>query len=56
MKVYVFDIDLDSGEISNIHRQFKTDGCGFDMSDFHTGMEDLEYDRDVPDNFGRGEE
>ena len=53
--IYTFDVDED-GEISNIHRKYKTDGCGFGMENLHTGLEDLEYDRDVPDDFGREDE
>ena len=50
--VYTFDVDED-GEISNIKKRFTTDGCGFGMHDFHTGLEDLEYDKYVPANFGK---
>ena len=52
MKVYTFDIDLETVEISNIRRQYRTDLCGYTMGDFHCGMPDLEYDRDVPTDFG----
>ena len=52
-KIYIFDIDLESVEITNIHRHFTGDGCGFSMEDFHGGMEDLEYDFFVPLDFGR---
>ena len=53
MRVYTFDIDLESVDISDIHRHFRTDLSGFGMEDFHCGMPDLIYDRDVPENFGR---
>ena len=53
MKVYTFDIDLDSVAITNIVRQYRTDMSGYSMEDFHCGMPDLIYDRDVPDDFGR---
>ena len=52
MKVYTFGIDMDDIEITNIRRQHKTDSCGYSMEDFHCGMPDLEYDRDVPEDFG----
>ena len=50
---YTFDIDLETLEISNIRPRFETDMCGFSMEDFHRGMPDLEYDRDVPTDFGK---
>jgi len=50
---YTFYIDLETMEITNIKPMFLTDGCQFDMKDFHGGLEDLEYDRDVPKNFGK---
>ena len=53
MRVYTFDIDLESVDISDIHRHFRTDLSGFGMEDFHCGMPDLEYDKFVPSNFGR---
>ena len=53
MRVYTFDIDMDEIEISNIHRYFEMDMSGYTMEDFHCGMADLEYDRDVPFNFCR---
>jgi len=51
--VYTFDIDLETMEITNIKPRFKTDMSGFSMEDFHRGMPDLEYDRDVPEDFGK---
>ena len=54
MRVYTFDIDWhDNIEITNIRRRHKTDSCGYTMEDFHCGMADLIYDRDVPDSFGK---
>ena len=53
MRVYTFDIDWhDDVEIENIHRKHRTDKCGYSMEDFHCGMPDLEYDADVPFDFG----
>ena len=52
MRVYTFDIDMDEIEISNIHRYFEMDMSGYTMEDFHCGMPDLEYDADVPFDFG----
>ena len=52
MKIYTFDIAMDDIEISNVRRTYRTDVCGFGMEDFHCGMADLEYDRDVPTDFG----
>jgi len=52
MKVYTFDIDLDSVAITNIVRQYRTDMSGYSMEDFHCGMPDLEYDSAVPSDFG----
>ena len=51
--VFIFDVDMETGEITNIRKIFTTDGCGFDMESFHRGMPDLEYDRDVPKDFGK---
>ena len=51
MKIYTFDIDLGMVEITNIRRQYKTDMSGFGMENFHCGLADLEYDRDVPWDF-----
>ena len=51
MKVYTFDIDLDLVEISNIRRHFMMGSCGYRMEELHYGMPDLEYDRDVPEDF-----
>ena len=53
LKVYTFDIEIDSVAITNIARQFRTDMSGYSMGDFHCGMPDLEYDADVPLDFGR---
>ena len=53
--IYIFDVD-EEGEIFNIEEKYTTDGCGFGMEDFHTGLEDLEYDKFVPDDFGREDE
>ena len=53
MRVYTFDIDLESVDISDIHRHFRTDLSGFGMEDFHCGMPDLIFDRDVPEDFGK---
>ena len=52
MRVYTFDIDMDEIEISNVRRTYRTGVCGFGMEDFHCGMPDLEYDADVPFDFG----
>ena len=52
MRVYTFYINLATLEIWNIQPRFKTDGSGFEMEGFHRGMPDLEYDRDVPSDFG----
>ena len=46
---------MDEIEISNIHRYFEMDMSGYTMEDFHCGMPDLEYDRDVPEGFGKGD-
>jgi len=54
MKVYTFDIDLDRAEISNIKRQM--DRTGFQTEDLHGGLEDLEYDKFVPNDFGKEDE
>jgi hypothetical protein len=51
MKVYTFDIDLDRGDISNVERQM--DRTGFQTEDLHGGLEDLEYDQDVPFGYGK---
>ena len=51
--VYTFDIDLESVDISDIHRHFRTDMSNYSMEDFHRGMPDLIYDLDVSDNFGK---
>ena len=53
MKIYTFDIAMDDIEISNVRRTYRTDVCDYTMEDFHCGMADLEYDRDVPEAFGR---
>jgi len=53
MRVYTFDIDLESVDIYDIHRHFRTDLSGFGMEDFHCGMPDLIFDRDVPEDFGK---
>ena len=53
MRVYIFDIDLGTLDISDIRRQFRTDLTGFGMEDFHCGMPDLEYDKFVSDDFGK---
>jgi hypothetical protein len=53
MKVYTFDIDLETADISNIERQM--DRTGFQTPELHGGLEDLEYDRDIPNNFGKEE-
>ena len=50
---YIFDVNTETGEISNIKPRFTTDGCGFEMEDFHIGLEDLEYDYYVPKDFGK---
>ena len=55
MRVYTFDIDIDEIGISNIHRYFEMDMSGYTMEDFHCGMADLIYDRDVPEGFGKGD-
>ena len=52
IKVYTFDIDLDSVAITNIVRQYRTDMSGYSIEDFHCGMPDLEYDKFVPEDFG----
>ena len=43
---------MDEIEISNVRRTYRTGVCGFGMEDFHCGMPDLEYDADVPFDFG----
>ena len=53
-KIYIFDIDWESVDIVNIQRYYGT-GWGQEMEDLHTGLEDLEYDRDVPEDYGKGE-
>ena len=55
MRVYTFDIDWhDDVEIENIHRLDLYVATPKElMEDFHCGMPDLIYDRDVPDNFGK---
>ena len=55
MNAYTFQINLVTLEIWNIQPRFRTDGSGFEMEDFHRGMPDLEYDRDVPEDFGKEE-
>jgi len=45
--------EVEAVAITNIHRYFMTGSCGHKMEDFHCGMPDLEYDADVPLNFGR---
>ena len=55
MVVYTLEIDFDSMEVFNIQPRFRTDGTGFGMEAFHRGMPDLEYDRDVPSDYGKEE-
>jgi len=45
--------EVEAVAITNIYRYFMTGSCGYKMEDFHCGMPDLIYDRDVPDNFGK---
>ena len=56
MLIYVFSIDCETFEITDIRPRFRMDRTQFDMGDFHCGMADLEYDRDIPDDFGKGGE
>ena len=53
MKIYTFNIDLETLDITDIRPRFRADRTQFDMKDFHGGMPDLEYDRDIPDSFGK---
>ena len=45
--------EVEAVAITNIRRHFMTDSCGYSMEDFHCGMPDLIYDRDVPEDFGK---
>ena len=49
-------VEVEDVATRNVKRYFKTASCGYSMEDFHCGMPDLIYDRDVPDNFGREDE
>ena len=49
----IIDLDTDGVEIVDVEPRFTTDSCGFEMEDFHCGVPDLEYDRDVPTDFGK---
>ena len=53
LRVFTFDIDLETLEITNIRPRFRTDRTQFEMEGFHRGMPDLEYDKFVPDGFGK---
>ena len=46
-KKYSFDVDLETGEIDNI-REFINY-----PNEFFSSLPDLEYDRDVPKDFGK---
>ena len=52
IKVYTIGIEFFEEE-THVGYRYKTDLSGFGMEDFHCGMPDLIYDRDVPENFGR---
>jgi len=52
-KVFTFDLDLKTLDITNIQPRFRTDRTQFEMEGFHRGMPDLEYDKFVPDGFGK---
>ena len=53
VRIYIFDIDLETLDITDIRPRFRADRTQFDMGDFHGGMPDLEYDRDIPEDFGK---
>ena len=53
LKVYILDIDFNLVEFSNVGYKYLTDLSGYTMEDFHCGMPDLIYDRDVPEDFGK---
>ena len=49
-KVYTIGIEFFEEE-THVGYRFKTDMSGYGMEDFHCGMPDLIYDRDVPEDF-----
>ena len=51
MRVYTIGIEFFEEE-THVGYRYKTDSCGYTMEDFHCGMPDLIYDRDVPEDFG----
>ena len=56
---YYFNVDINFEDptrylgISEIQPKFRADFSRFDMSKLFYGMEDREYDRDVPRDFGK---
>ena len=52
IKVYTIGIEFFEEE-THVGYRYKTDLSGYGMEDFHCGMPDLIYDRNVPEDFGK---